>query len=174
MKKEQKELLVKKLEGILSSSKAVVLVSHKGLTVEETTQMRKTLRKDGSNFMVIKNTLFHRAIAQKPWEFFSEQLKGPMGLIYTNGDPTALAKTLLGILKETDKIEFVNAAVGTRKCSSEDMKMLASLPSENNTRAMLLGALKGVPTKFLGLLQAPMRNFIGVLEARRQSLEKAG
>lgn len=172
MNLEQKQAAVEELKGVLTSAKAMVLLSANGLNMEVTTGLRRALRKEGAAYRVIKNTLFNRAADGTPWAFLTATLKGPLAVAYTEQDPAAFAKALTTLLKGVGptKVKVVGGALGTRAMDEVQLKALASLPSAEVLKAMLLGAFTGVPKKFLGLLQAPARDFLGVLKARERQL----
>jgi large subunit ribosomal protein L10 len=166
----QKSAVVEELKGILGAAKAVVLLSQKGLTVDQGTQFRRALRKEGGQFRVIKNTLFARAVAGTAREFLSDMLKGPLAIAYTQQEPVSLAKALTTFLKGTQQLAVVGGTLGSRPISVADLKTLATLPGIEVMKGMLLGAFVAVPQKFLGVLQAPARDFVGVLAARERQL----
>lgn len=173
MTPDQKVAVVEELKALLTSAKATILLSQKGMTVDMTTQFRRNLRKEGAGFRVIKNTLMHRAIEGTPLAFFQKDLAGPLAIAYTDKDPAALAKVLVAFLKGNQKVAMVGGALGARALTEADLKALAQLPSIEVLRGMLLGALTGVPRTFLGLLQAPGRDMVGVLAARERQLSGA-
>jgi large subunit ribosomal protein L10 len=170
MNLDQKAAVVEDLKGVIASAKAIVLLSQKGLTVEQTTGFRRNLRKEGAAFLVVKNTLMARAVEGSPWSFLGDHLKGPLAIAFTKQDPAALAKALTAFLKGNQKVTVVTGALGTKPMDASGLKVLASLPSAEVLKSMLLGALVGVPKKFLGVLQAPARDFVGVLAARERQL----
>lgn len=172
MKREEKQAAVEEFRGILTTAKALVLLSTTRLNMETTTNLRATLRKEGGRFKVIKNTLFGRALDGTPLAFLGEKLTGPLAVAYSDSDPVSLAKALVGVLKSVQGLQFVVGVLGVRPISEAQLKALATLPSAEVLRATLLGAFTGVPRKFLGLLQAPARDFLGVLKARERQLEE--
>ena len=174
MRLEQKKAVVEDLRNVVSSAEALVLVEHSGLTVNETTAFRRELDKEGASFRVIKNTLFVRAVEGTGREFLAEGLAGPLALAYTGADPAAMAKVLTAFKKTSQRIEFKGGFLGDKRISADDVKALAALPPAETLKAMLLGALAGVPRKFLGTLQAPARDFVGVLKARENQLGEQG
>jgi len=170
MNGEQKQATVEQWKGILATTKAMVLLSSTRLNMETTTGLRVALRKEGARFRVIKNTLFGRAVEGTALDFLRGKLAGPLAVVYTDGDPVSLAKALVGVLKSVPGLQFVVGVLGTRPMTEPQLKALATLPSAEVLRAMLLGTFTGVPRKFLGLLQAPARDFLGVLKARERQL----
>ena len=174
MNRDQKSVVVEDLKGLLGSAKALVLLSQKGLTVDQSTQFRRALRKEGATFRVIKNTLFARAVDGSPWSYMSKLLAGPLAVAYTEKDPVALAKALVAFLKGNQQVAVVGGALGTQSMGVADLKALSLLPPPEVIKGMFLGTLTAVPTKFLGVLQAPARDFMGVLKARERQLAGEG
>lgn len=171
---QRKQAVVEELRGIAASASAMVLLSHHGLTVEESTRLRREMGSSGAGLKVVKNTLFSRAIAETPREFLTVHLEGPVTLAFTRGDPVTLAKALMVVLKGNQKLAIKGGSLGSRPLTAAEVKALAALPPAETLKAMLLGALAGVPRKFLGVLQAPGRDFVGVLKARERRLSEVG
>ena len=67
-KVELKQPIVDEISALLADAQALVAVDYRGLTVEQDTELRKTLRKEGVVYKVYKNTLIKRAIAGTQWE----------------------------------------------------------------------------------------------------------
>ncbi len=171
---QQKRAIVEELREIAASASAMVLLSHHGLTVEESTRHRREMEASGAKLKVVKNTLFSRALAGTPREFLAAHLEGPVALAFTRGDPVLLAKALMAALKGHQKLAVKGGCLGSRPLTEAEVKALAALPPVETLKAMLLGALAGVPRRFLGVLQAPARDFVGVLKARERRLSEVG
>ena len=61
---EAKQAIVAELSERLKASCVGVVVSYKGINVEDDTKLRKELRENGVNYTVVKNTLLRRATAE--------------------------------------------------------------------------------------------------------------
>lgn len=171
---QQKQAVVEELKEIAASASAMVLLSHHGLTVEESTRYRREMESFGAKLRVVKNTLFSRAITGTPREFLAAHLQGPVAIAFTRGDPVALAKALVSVMKGHQKLAVKGGSLGSSPLTEAQVKALAALPPVETLKAMLLGTLAGVPRKFLGVLQAPARDFVGVLKARERRLSEVG
>ncbi|NOZ02537.1 MAG: 50S ribosomal protein L10 [Deltaproteobacteria bacterium] len=169
---EQKKANVEELKEILASTEAMILVTSRGLTVNQTNGFRRDLDKEGAGYRVVKNSLFARAVQGSGREFLGEMLEGPLAIAYTKTDPATLAKTLAAFIKATKKVEIKGGCLGDKPIGEADIKLLAALPPLETLKGMFLGTLSGVPRKFLGLLQAPGRDFVGVLKARENQLNE--
>ena len=60
-KVELKQPIVEEISESIKDAQGVVLVDHRGLTVEEDTRLRKQLREAGVVYKVYKNTMMKRA-----------------------------------------------------------------------------------------------------------------
>ncbi len=174
MNLEQKQSVVEEVKALVNSAQAMFLLTCEGLGVADSTRLRRELGKEGALLRVVKNTLLARALEGSPVPFLGEMLKGQLALAYTVKDPVALAKALTAFAKTNTKVQVVGGSLGVRAVKQADVKALAALPTPEVLKAMLLGALVGVPKKFLGLLQAPARDFVYLLKARETDLAKQG
>jgi len=171
MNLERKKAVVEDLKTLVSSNDFLVLVSHGGLTVNETNEFRRELRGEGAGFRVIKNSLFSRALESSDRSSLDDLVEGPVAVAFTDSDPAFLAKVLSAFIKKTkNRIEVKGGFLGKKPIESGDVKALASLPPIEILKGKLLGTLVGVPQKLLGLLQAPGRGFVGLLKARENQL----
>ncbi|HEY2482693.1 MAG TPA: 50S ribosomal protein L10, partial [Caulobacteraceae bacterium] len=62
MQRAQKAQSIETLEGVFSTSGAVVVTHYLGLSVRETEDLRGRLRKEGAAFKVVKNRLAQKAL----------------------------------------------------------------------------------------------------------------
>src|SRR5579864_8758589 len=87
----RKETAVQELRDRLAAAKNLFLTDYKGLTVDEITKLRGELRKDGSSYSVVKNTLFRIAAGDVATRL-DAFLAGPTGIVFAGEDPVAPAK----------------------------------------------------------------------------------
>ena len=73
----RKETAVQELRDRLADSQNLFLTDFQGLTVEEITKLRGELRKDGSTYAVVKNTLFKIAAGENIAKQLDAYLAGP-------------------------------------------------------------------------------------------------
>src|SRR5215472_13122280 len=85
----RKEAAVQELRERLAGSQNLFLTDFAGLTVEEITKLRGELRKDGSTYAVVKNTLFKIAAGEDIAKQLDEFLAGPTGIVFAGTDPVA-------------------------------------------------------------------------------------
>ena len=73
---EAKKTAVEEIKNLISSSKSIVLVDYKGISVSNDTVLRKSMRENNVVYKVIKNTLFKKACEQLGVTGLDEALNG--------------------------------------------------------------------------------------------------
>jgi large subunit ribosomal protein L10 len=171
MKKSEKEQLVSELAQKLRGANALYFTDFTGLNVKRMTDLRRRLRKSGIEYVVIKNTLALRAVAESG--LVSEPLKGPTGLVLAR-DPVTAAKVLADFAKENDARPSVKGGLlDGRRLDSAQVKQLATMPSREQMLAELGAGLQAPMAAFVGALNGLLYMFAGALEALRTQREGA-
>jgi large subunit ribosomal protein L10 len=135
------------------------------------TELRRRLRKQGVEYVVIKNTLALRAVNESG--LVSERLKGPTGLVLAR-DPITAAKLLTDFAKENDaKPSVKGGLLDGRALDSAQVKQLATMPSRDQMLAELGAGLQSPMAAFVGALNGLLYMFAGALEALRTQREGA-
>ena len=175
MQRSEKERLVEELTERLKSTETLIVADYRGLTVSEIDELRGKLIEQGARFTVVKNTLTKRAAEAAGVEGLITLLDGPTAIAFleTDGDPVAVAKALDDAGK-TDVLVVRGGFLEGEEIGADDVKRLAKLPPADVLRAQLVGALAGSLTTVVGLFAAPMRDLVGVIDARIKQLEEQG
>ncbi len=157
---ELKQPVVEEISAGVKDATSVVLVDYRGLTVEQDTQLRKSLREAGVSYKVYKNTMMHLAFKGTDFEGLVPYLEGPSAMAYSTTDATAPARVLAEFAKKADKLEIKAGVVEGTVYDAAGMAKIAEIPS----REVLLSRL-------LGSMQSPITNLARVLN---QIAEKDG
>ena len=110
-KVELKQPVVKEISAAIDGAQSVVLVDHRGLTVQQDTELRKQLREAGVTYKVYKNTMMNFAFKGTDCEGLSDLLNGPSALAVSKDDATAPARILCEFAKKADKLEIKGGVV---------------------------------------------------------------
>jgi large subunit ribosomal protein L10 len=175
MDRSEKERLVAELTERLKSSETMIVADYRGLTVSEIDELRTKLLEHGAKFSVVKNTLTRRAAESAGVDALLALLEGPTAIAFleSEGDPVAVAKALDDAAK-TEVLVIKGGLLDGAQIEADDVKRLAKLPPADMLRAQLVGALAGSLTTVVGLFAAPMRDLVGVIDARIRQLEEQG
>ena len=175
MQRSEKERLVEELTERLESTETLIVADYRGLTVSEIDDLRGKLLEQGARFTVVKNTLTKRAAEAAGVDALVTLLDGPTAIAFleSDGDPVAVAKALDDAGK-ADVLVVRGGFLERAEIGADDVKRLAKLPPADALRAQLVGALAGSLTTIVGLFAAPMRDLVGVIDARIKQLEEQG
>lgn len=152
MPNQKKIDLVQQLREKLSYAKGVVFTDYTGLSVPEIQELRSKLQEQEADYTVAKNTLAKRALKEQLSQEVA--LEGPTALLISYKDPLSSIKALFEYIKE-NKIPTVKSGIFEGDLlDAAGITELSEIPS----REELLG-------KFIGTLNAPIANFVGILQA---------
>ncbi len=150
--KAKKQDILAKLETIKKDSESIVFVSFKGITVKDTTAMRRKFREAGVGYFVAKKTLMKRVFGEA-YEGEMPVLDGEIGVAYS-ADPIAPAQNVKEFAaKFKDSIAIVGGAFQGVFKTKEEMVVIASIPPLQTLRGM-----------FAQLLNSPRQRFAVVLD----------
>ena len=169
MNRTDKQSLIDELHQDFQRSPHAILVDYRGLSVPAATEFRRRVRKAGSRYRVVKNTLAQRAIKDTPLEALGAKFDQMTGVAYTGSDPVALAKVLVDFAKEHPALVLKAGVVaGTQPLDAEGVKRLSSMPSLPELRARLLGLMQAPAARLVRVLAAPSTQVVRVLKAKQE------
>jgi large subunit ribosomal protein L10 len=168
----RKEELVVELNGAFADAALVVVTHQSGLTVAESTDLRRRMREAGASFKVTKNRLVKLALVGTPYEGIADLFEGPTAIAYS-ADPVVAARVTVDFSKENEKLVVIGGAMAEDRLDEAGVKALAALPSLDDLRSKLVGLLNAPATKVAGVLQAPAGQLARVLSAHAEQDEAA-
>jgi large subunit ribosomal protein L10 len=174
MNKDQKSEVIDELQQKLSGAQAFYLTDFTGMSVKQITEFRSRLRKQGVEYVVVKNTLAQRAVTQLELPDIAGFFTGPTGLVIGRDDPVTAAKVLSDFNREFDNKPAVKGGVVERQGISPDqVKRLAELPSKEVLLAQLAGGLQAPMARLAGGMQNLLAGLARAVDALRQQREGA-
>lgn len=152
---DQKKAVVAEVSEVAASAHSVVAAEYIGLTVDDMTALRSKAREASVYMRVVKNTLAKRAMEGTDFECMSDSLTGPLVLAFSQEDPGAAARVISDFAKENDKLVAKIASVGGKLLQAGDIPRLASMPTKEQSIAMLMSVMKAPITKFVRTMAEP-------------------
>ena len=139
---EMKAQQVAVVQEKLQKAQSVVVFDYRGLTVAQVTELRAEMRKQGVEYLVLKNAIVERAAAADGVdEQFLGYLKGPSAFAFSYEDAVAPAKILKESVKKYKKCEIKGGLINGVVSDAAAMNTLADLPSREVLIARLLGSM---------------------------------
>jgi large subunit ribosomal protein L10 len=175
MQRRDKERVVAELVERLRLTDTLIVADYRGLTMSEIDGLRTELLKHGARFSVVKNTLTKRAAEEAGVPELTELLDGPTAIAFVgDGDMVAVAKSLNDTARQTRVLSLKGGILQGEPVSAEEVQRLAALPPADVLQGQVLGAVVGPLNAIVGLFTAPLRDLVGVLDARIQQLQEQG
>ena len=156
MRKEEKSSVIEQIAATVGEYSNFYLTDIATLNAENTTKLRKECNKQNVKLVVVKNTLFKKALEKVEGDFseLDVVLKGNTAVMFSN-TANAPAKLIKEFAKGTDipklKAAFVQESF---YIGAENLTALIDIKSKNE----LIGDV-------IGLLQSPAKNVISALQS---------
>ncbi len=168
MTRAKKDEFVSVFKDRLAESSNIYLTDFTGLSVKHMTDLRSRFRKEGVEFVVVKNSLAIRALHESSIDSLDDVLAGPTGFVFFGPEPVGAAKVLADFRNEVkDKPVIKAGLVDGKRVTPDEIRRLAALPTRDELMSQAVGALQAPLQGFVGALSGVLDQFVGVLEALR-------
>ncbi len=165
MNRSEKAAIIEQIRSRAASASIAVVTDFKGMSVEELTRLRVTLRNSGGEYHVVKNTLARIALSDTEHASIKDDFKDNCAIALGFDDPVAVAKALSDFAKTSKLLEIRHGSLEGKNMSAAQVEALASLPSKEQLLAQVLGTMNAVPTNFVSLMANMIRPLLYALKA---------
>lgn len=139
---ETKAAQVAEVAEKIKKAKSVILFDYRGLTVAEVTDLRTEMRKEGIEYVVLKNHCVRRACEAVGIDAkIDDMLHGPSAFAFGYDDAVAPARVLKNFIKKSKKCEFKGGIVEGTVSTAAEVEAIADLPAREVLIARLLGSM---------------------------------
>ncbi len=155
------------IKAKLEKAQVAIMTEFNGLSVEEITNLRRALQKEGGDYMVTKNTLAKIAVKGTDFEVLADSFKGPIALAFGFEDQVSPAKVVAKFIKDTKKGVILGAAMDGKLLSAAETEALAKLPSKEELIAKILGSINSPASGIANSVNAVMAQLTRAMAAVR-------
>ena len=172
MPTQKKVDIVDSLQELFTGCNIGILTDYRGLTTTELNDLRRKLGEADIKYRVVKNSLTQIALRNAGQEELADMVSGPIAVAFGYGEIPQTARALteyISAYKSTLAIKggFFSDTI----LSAKDVNALAFLPSREVLIAQVLAGMQSPITGLVNVLAGPIRNVMGVLQARITQLE---
>jgi len=165
MRKEDKVTAIAQFGELLKQYPHFYLVDVEGLNAVQTSELRRSCFKNEVKMVVVKNTLFEKALIADEREFDAmyDVLKGTTAVVFTEvaNKPAKMLKEYASKKAEKPALKAAYAE-GTVYVGADQLNTLAALKSKNELIADVIAAL-----------ESPIMNIINALEHKDEEKAEA-
>jgi large subunit ribosomal protein L10 len=167
---------VKNFTEKIKSTSGVILTDYQGLKANEMNELRVSLFSVNSEIRIVKNTLASIVFSNMGHQNFTEKFSGPSALIIIDSasDPTAVAKKVIAFSKTHETLKIKNGFIQGKLLSSNDIKVLADLPSREVLLAQNVMMIKMPLSRLMSVVQSPISKLVTLLKRKAELDSKQG
>ena len=164
MNRSGKAVIIEAVKARADKASFAVITDFKGMTVEELTNLRASLRNAGGEYLVVKNTLARIALTDGTHNAIKDNFHDNCGVAFGFDDPVAVAKALSDFAKQSKLFELRCASLDGKAMTAAQIDALAKLPGREQLLGQLLGTMNAVPTNFVSLFANVVRGLLYALK----------
>ena len=161
--------LMKETQKGFESCQHVFVTQFSNITVNAIGELRKNLRKQQTQFLVVKNSIGRKALASMPMKGLEPFFQGQCGMGLTSGDPAKISKILVTFGEENNGFKVGGAYIDGQIFSMAMVKQLATLPSREELLSKICGGLQSPITGMVTVLSQVLRGIVNVLDQIKNS-----
>jgi large subunit ribosomal protein L10 len=165
----QKEQLLKKYKDLIESKSGYLLVNSNKIDTSTVTDLKIQLKDVDANFTVLKNSIFKVALQETNQPLQTQEFDGPTAIITFEQDPTAPAKLVKSVQKETELLEPRSGVFEGEFLTAERVMQLAEIPSREVLLSRLVGTMNAPLSGFMNAVTGNVRGFTVVLKGISES-----
>ncbi len=172
MSREKKTQIIGELEKLVSECSIGILTDYRGLSAQEMTSLRRTLRGSGVDYRVVKNTLARFAAQRAGREELGGLFDGPVAIAFGYGNVIEPARLLADYIRTSKtSLTIRGGFLSDTLLTSEEVMTISALPPRDVLLARVVGGIQSPISALVSRLTSPIQGMIGVLQARIKQVE---
>ncbi len=165
MNRSEKAAIIGAIKEKSDAASIAVVTDFKGMTVEELTNLRVSLRTVGGELHVVKNTLARIAFTGGTHDSIKDTFLENCAIAFGTDDPVAIAKAVSDFAKTSKVFKIRCASLEGKSMTADQVDALAKMPNKQQLLGQLLGTMHAVPTNFVSLFANIQRGLLYALKA---------
>ncbi|RMH11110.1 MAG: 50S ribosomal protein L10 [Planctomycetota bacterium] len=173
MSKPVKEMIVRDYKNRVGDLEDAMLISLRGISANDTNEIRQTLAKKEIRVTVIRNALFMKAFGDSKLAELSPLLTGSNALAYGAESVVEVAREIVELAKTFPGIELRGAVLdGELYAGEEGVTRLSKFPTREEAIAEDVTLILSPARNLMGAVKGPGSRLLGVIKAIEEKLEK--
>ena len=171
--RSEKRHVVESIAQMIDGSDYCYFVTYAGLKVKAFETLRNDLAKQNARCHVLKNSLIRKAAAELKIDALDAlDLTKSTAMVYGKGDCGAVAKSIAEFSKKNEQVQTKGGYVEAAFLSAADVAAIADLPPREVMLAMLLGLIQAPARNLVSVINQGVAQIVNVTNAYKEKLEK--
>jgi large subunit ribosomal protein L10 len=145
---------VAETKALLEGYPDYIFTDYRGLTVEQITKLRRSIRAKQGGMKVVKNNFAILAFKELNIESVADLLTGPTAVVLVKEDANEVAKTLFDFAKDAPALKVKGGWLDGELYDAAKLAAFSKLPGKKQLIAMLMSTINGPVQKLAATLQA--------------------
>ena len=171
--RQKKEELVARYKELIKDSTALVFTNYQGTNVAQVRSLRAKLNETNTTYVVVKNRLLMLALKESDRVAPESLIKNANGVAFIGEDVAKIVTALNAWIKSAKVLEVTGAILENSVIDAKGAEGLANLPTKEQTRAMLLGAISAPARTLAQMINAPSASLARVINAHAEGQKDA-
>ena len=154
MNKEKKKNYIEEMKNFFNKTNSVLITHYQGLTVKQIDELRSEMRKHGIMFKITKNKITKLALEGSKFKKLENLFTGPTAVAFSE-DAITSAKILTKFAKKNSNLKIIGGIMEEEPLSVEEVEKIATLPTLDEARGIIVGILTAPAQKIISILLAP-------------------
>ncbi|MDD3088491.1 MAG: 50S ribosomal protein L10 [Candidatus Omnitrophica bacterium] len=168
--KKARQLMVDEMRTVITKNKGFVFSSVQNIKASDMDGFRKKMKQSGSRYFILKKRLAKIALNESGLSELSNmtELEKPLGMSVIKDDPVNIIKMMMEFAKQHKGFVVEGGYFDGMVLDSDKVKRLSELPGREQLIAMVLRAMNGPASSFVGVLAATLRSFMHAVNAIKE------
>jgi ribosomal protein L7/L12 len=166
--KATKQQFIDTMAKNFTECSAAYLINMCGMTVAESTELRRLLRRNKAICKVVQNRLVKVSGQQSKVEGLESFLKGPVAIVFAHDDPAPLSRLLMDFSKKSKNLGLKAVVLDKKTYGAENFIKLAYLPPKKVLLGQLLSTLQSPVSRLLLVLSMSIRSLLSIVNKIQQ------